>query len=328
MRRWWEFEDYAVNFGELDTATTDIAKMLLTEYALVFGDDWFVVPLRARPNSLVSVLELKVRDCFDQETPIQRAIDDSTNEWRRWEVFALSPKAPYGRTSHYIYVPPVVGVREEGPVLEEVRFARDEGANCVFAIEQTVPNQMGDPVGGYAAHLEAQRRWRERPRPSAPPESSDATTIDAATGTTVPEAEAASESTSRPPSPPSLDPPKVRFVLGTRVPRNWIPFIATDKNAGTTASRKVRLRRAEIVSTEPEDELLAISGLSRLLSDGSASVEWLNEEAVGRAGVRVELRRQRMRTADGKTYVWLGRKVSVGTGEVRSGLRYDVVKDN
>ena len=43
MRRWWEFEDYAVNFGELDTATTDVAKMLLTEYALVFGDDWFVL---------------------------------------------------------------------------------------------------------------------------------------------------------------------------------------------------------------------------------------------------------------------------------------------
>jgi hypothetical protein len=35
------------------------------------------------------------------------------------------------------------------------------------------------------------------------------------------------------------------------------------------------------------------------------------------------LTRQRVRGADGKTYIWLGRKVLAGRGEGSSGLTFD-----
>ena len=50
---------------------------------------------------------------------------------------------------------------------------------------------------------------------------------------------------------------------------------------------------------------------------------WLEEASVPRSGVRVQLTNQRVRWVDGKTYVWLGRKVLTGRGEGKSGLRFD-----
>ena len=42
--RWWTFEDHATNFGNIDASTTDLAKLLFMEFALVYSNDWFVVP--------------------------------------------------------------------------------------------------------------------------------------------------------------------------------------------------------------------------------------------------------------------------------------------
>jgi hypothetical protein len=303
--RWWEFEDAAVNFGILDVAKTDLAKTILMEFALQHGDDWLLVPLNAAPNSLINVRSVKVRDCFGVETPILAARDATADPWRRWEAYLLSPVSPTGETPGFLYLPPTGGVREESPVLEEVQFARDEDANAVFAIEHVVPNQLGEPMRGFAAHLEEERRWREYSGTSEPAESSETSS----TG-----------STSAPPRP------NIRYVLSTKVPRNWIPFIATDEQnlVNGLPRRSVKLRQAQIISTDAADIQRPISSLSRLLSRNG--VELLNEEAVGRGGVRVELRRQRMRSATGETYVWLGRKIGVGRGEARSGLAFDVAR--
>ena len=42
--RWWAFEDHATNFGDIDASTTDLAKLLFMEFALVYSNDWFVIP--------------------------------------------------------------------------------------------------------------------------------------------------------------------------------------------------------------------------------------------------------------------------------------------
>jgi hypothetical protein len=49
----------------------------------------------------------------------------------------------------------------------------------------------------------------------------------------------------------------------------------------------------------------------------------VREEAIPRAGVRVQVTRQRVRWTDGKTYIWQGRKVLAGRGEGNSGLTFD-----
>ena len=38
--RWWEFEDASVDFGAVDTAPDDLGRLLVTEFATVFGNDW------------------------------------------------------------------------------------------------------------------------------------------------------------------------------------------------------------------------------------------------------------------------------------------------
>jgi hypothetical protein len=310
MRRWWEFEDRAVNLGKLDVAKTDIAKLPFAEFALRFGDDWFVVPLTATPNTFLRVRSLQVRDCFGQVTEIPPAREPSSDPLRRWEVFSLAPQSSNGSTVDFLYVPPVSGGREESPIIEEIRFARDEDANVVFAIERTVPNASGEPTSGFAAHLERLRRGREQAG-----QTTSGTSEGVPTGA----------------KEPSLPPPKIGYVLATKVPANWIPFIATDSYnlKDGVPQGAVKLQRAAMVSTDNADAQQLIQGMSRMLQpdreDPQSQVKWIEEAAVGREGVRVELRRHRMRSPTGETYVWLGRKVGVGKGEARSGLRFDAV---
>ena len=53
--RYWEFEDTAINFGALAAGPTDLTRLLLAEFGLVYGNDWFVVPLRLPVGSITRV---------------------------------------------------------------------------------------------------------------------------------------------------------------------------------------------------------------------------------------------------------------------------------
>jgi hypothetical protein len=328
MRRWWEFENAAVNLGTIDVAKTDLGKLALMEFALIFGDDWFVVPLPAVPNTLLRVTNLAVHDCFGQVTTIPSARSLSADPTKPWQVFTLAPEGVGSAVGDFLLVPSIVGTRDESPVLEEVRFARDEDANVVFAIETTVLNQVGEPESGFAAHLEAVRRVREQEEAAAASATATVSGTSSATSDEEASASPAADAGSGGADGASAEPPAtIQFVLGTKVPDNWIPFIATDANVvNGLPARRVLLRRAMVLAPDAPDDT-PIDGKTRLLKEGSgARVDWVREDAVGREGVRVELRRQRTRDAAGNTYVWLGRKIRVGRGEARSGLRFDVVK--
>ena len=51
----------------------------------------------------------------------------------------------------------------------------------------------------------------------------------------------------------------------------------------------------------------------------------LREDEVPREGARVTRAYQLARWFDGGTYLWLGRRKTVGRGEGSSGLRFDVI---
>ena len=40
-----DFEDSVTDFGQLDTEHVDLAKLLVMEFTLVFGNNWFTVPV-------------------------------------------------------------------------------------------------------------------------------------------------------------------------------------------------------------------------------------------------------------------------------------------
>ena len=62
--RFWEMEDRQVNFGTINAKTTDHLLLTFAEMALVFGNDWFVIPLELPVNSLCEVQGLVVTDVF------------------------------------------------------------------------------------------------------------------------------------------------------------------------------------------------------------------------------------------------------------------------
>src|SRR5262249_32625042 len=69
--RFWEFEDAQVDFGSVDAGPTDLARMLLVEFALPYGNDWFVIPIELDVGALYRTLSLVITDTFGVRTLIK-----------------------------------------------------------------------------------------------------------------------------------------------------------------------------------------------------------------------------------------------------------------
>ena len=88
--RWWAFEDRRTNFGAIDAATTDLAKLLFVEFGLVYANDWFLVPCPLPDGTLATVRGVAVTNVFGERTWIEPAGTGSDDDWQRWSMFTLS----------------------------------------------------------------------------------------------------------------------------------------------------------------------------------------------------------------------------------------------
>jgi hypothetical protein len=329
--RWWAFEDSAINLGQMEVGKTDLARLILMEFVLAYGDDWFAIPLPIQMANLVKTQKLTVTDVFGQVeeiVPAQQKVRESirasgkdpNDEKLRWELFTLSPwidpakpgisdpqlpGAPFFGTEavNVLLIPPVAGIRQESTPFEEIYFLRDEGANMVWGVEYMVRNGLGQPVRGF--DMQGERIERQY--------ASEMT-------------QAAAEQITRydqNDSQPASSAPHYR--LATSVPENWIPFLPS--NARALLGRPgIRLRRAEMLRNTDDEQPTSIPAMTQLLGLEGDLLLWLEEPTVPRAGLHYQLTAQRMRWFDGKTYVWLGRKVLTGRGEGSSGLKFDVLR--
>src|SRR5262249_55187436 len=71
--RWWSFEDRRVSFGAVKPDTTDLAKLLLLEFGLVYANDWCLVPWPLANVALAEVLGLAVTNVFGERLWIEPA---------------------------------------------------------------------------------------------------------------------------------------------------------------------------------------------------------------------------------------------------------------
>ena len=62
--RFWEMEDARIAYGLVPVGPTDLAQLLMIEYASSYGNDWFVVPLSLPVGSVTRVDSLVVTDTF------------------------------------------------------------------------------------------------------------------------------------------------------------------------------------------------------------------------------------------------------------------------
>jgi hypothetical protein len=90
--RWWTFEDGRTNFGEVRPDTTDLAKLLLIEFGLVYANDWHIIPCTVPSGAIATVRGVAVTNVFGERTWIEAAGAGDDEDWQRWAMFLLSVK--------------------------------------------------------------------------------------------------------------------------------------------------------------------------------------------------------------------------------------------
>lgn len=156
LRRWWAVEDGRTNFAAVTPDSTDLARLIFLEFALVYSNDWYLLPCDVPSGAHAAIQGLAVTDVFGERRWITPA-DDT-----HWSMFTL------GNTTG-VLLPPGTPKVSTGPALEEVVLARDESANMVWGIEQIVRMPTGESKPGAEAAAET-LAFRRRLHPPAPPD--------------------------------------------------------------------------------------------------------------------------------------------------------------
>jgi hypothetical protein len=298
LPRLWAMEDGRTDFGAITPDTTDVIRLLFMEFALVYSNDWFVLPCDLDAGTLAHVDGLVVTDVFGRRFWIEPAGSGLDDDWQRWSMFNLDIQgdAPVAADTGLFLPPSVAGVTD-GPTLEEVVLIRDENANMVWGVERSVLLATGDPMRGE----EAARATLAHRRRLAPPH------------------------TAPPPSAP------IAYQAMNTVPENWIPFIPVHVPGG---NREIQLQRGAMPrvldgATAPATPPVPVRPRTTLLRAGldAGQAYFVHEEEVPRVGTRLAAAYNRTRMPDGHIVVWYGIQRSTGRGEGSSSLDWDRLID-
>ena len=154
-------------------------------------------------------------------------------------------------------------------------------ANMVWAVEEVIPDATGVGINGYDA----------------------------------------ADKTGVLPPPINASPAAIRYVLGTTVPENWIPFLPVQRPG---SAKDIAFQRAAMPQMGvPPHDVIRAKGV--LLNE--PTLPWfVNEEEIPYAGTAVTRSYQRVRWYDGRTYLWIGRYRETGRGVGSSELRFDQIE--
>jgi hypothetical protein len=149
--RHWEMEDFQTDFGALDVNANDLARLLFAEFALLFSNDWCLLPLEIAVGTFTRIEGLIVSDVFGDRTLVRAADRGADSDWQRWSMYRLNGD---NAASMGLLLAPALTARMEAPPIEDVHFLRDEMANLVWAVERRIASKAGEPFDpslGYAA---------------------------------------------------------------------------------------------------------------------------------------------------------------------------------
>lgn len=137
--RLWEMEDSQVNLGVVEAEPWDLARLLVAEFALTYGNDWLAVPVDVPFGSITTVESIVYTTTFGERFVVEHTATVSPDG--RWRMFAITDEA--GGTDGGLLVPPGAVAVQDGPPVEEVLFLRDEMANLAWAVERSVQGPSG-----------------------------------------------------------------------------------------------------------------------------------------------------------------------------------------
>ena len=213
--RFWEFEDARVDFGSVDAGPTDLLRMLLVEFALAYGNDWFVIPIELEVGSIYRSRSFVITDTFGVRTLIKPSSDPGPphSAWRMFQHSYLRGSGITSPESNLFFLPPSLLQSLESQPIEEVLFLRDEMANLVWGVERLVESSAEQSLNRFEAYLEQKRRRGQDP-PPAPGAAAGA----------------------------------LRYRLTTEVPDYWVPLLPVKTKEG------LRLKRGAVLKTDGSRE--------------------------------------------------------------------------
>jgi len=226
--RWWGFEDGQTDFGQLDAQHVDLAKLLVMEFALVYGGDWFYLPVPGPIGSIQDVTTLVVTDTFGERTLIrpveQYPVLDSP---RPWSMFKLSD--PAGAVTGGLLLAPTLGQTDNADPIEDVLITRDQMAALAWAVEQTLQGAADVGIDAYEGYVARLRQDGQVPPPA-----------------------------------PAPDVPAVAYTLEHPPPDNWIPLVPVLPAIGQAAV----FRRGTMAIPGPGGTVSQLTAHAELLEPG------------------------------------------------------------
>jgi hypothetical protein len=298
--RWWTFENRKTNLSFVKPDTTDLNKLLLLDFLLLFANDWFVLPVTLPVGGLTNVRGLMVSNVFGELTWIEAAGRGPDEAWQRWNMYTMAIRGSEDVPADVAMVLlPVAAKVQESKPLEEIHLLRDEIANMVWGVETRVPLASGRAQAGAETGYEFRSKLQQLMFAAHP-----------STGPVV-EFNA-----------------NVRYQIVNTVPEHWVPFIPVHLD---DEMREIQLQRASLPRILENDPNVPkkVEPRTSLMREGLDATPprqyFVHEEEVSRAGAAVRLSFQRTRWYDGRVLTWLGIRKQTGRGGGSSGLAFDQV---
>jgi hypothetical protein len=335
--RYWEFEDGRVNFAGAEAGVTDLLRLTITEFALSFGNDWFITPVRLPVGYLYNVSSFDVTDTFGVNSKVEAIKPAGKSPWTMYQMSADASIAH--QLSNTMFLPDTLDGLQEGAVLEHTLLARDEMANLAWAIEKKVQGVSGEPLD---RDMEAKVLFFQQQIHFDKPSD----------------------------TPVDNPPPQLVYRLATPVPANWTPLLPVRKNSlDFDDPLEIQLERAGMKRFYPKDSVAVIGSNDSAYKDFLKTLDkqrnfispikldptleptvsayvfyprgWLlrkdpnsemsitdklviEEEEVPRIGASLKRKFQYARSSDGRSWLWIGRSKVAGRGEATSNFRFDV----
>ena len=297
-RAWWGFEDAAIDFGSITAPVESVTTSVLVEFAMCYGNDHFIVPIRLPIGSVLRVDSLVVTDTFGEVLQVRSVadVDGVAGSFRLFEHAVPVPADGTLARDPLFLLFPTAGEVLYGPALEEVHFVRDEAAELVWGIEETALGPDGVPADRTAdalAHF----------LPLVPTP---------ADGTT---------------------PPARTYVLRSDVEANWFPFLLSyppSTPAGPAPATQLAMADVPPLAVGqpaplPWGRILAPFAPVVPAAGGPAQPGVLMPlEEITRVGTQVVRAWRYARWTDGKQLSWVGRRARPGRGPGASGLSFDL----
>jgi len=153
--RWWTFEPGEVHFAGINSGPSEITRMVVAEFATVYSNDYWMLPVGGRTGHLQRITSLEVIDSFGDvhRIPAAAAVDADTGR-RPWRFMELTgdPSADTRGVPWLALINTTFGATESTAV-ERVEFVRDEQSNLGWAGEVTYERNDGT----YAQRMD---EWR------------------------------------------------------------------------------------------------------------------------------------------------------------------------